>query len=93
MKLSNTLRHHARIFFKGGPVGLIYAVRLAWVRRRLDLVTRMREGEKALHKEHMQELDHQVRALASKQSELHIAAANYWQLCEAAPAPVTGAQQ
>lgn len=93
MKVSNTVRHYARVFFKGGPVGLIYAIRLAWVRRRLDLATLMREGEKELHREHMLALDQQVRALASKQSELHIAAANYWQLCDAAPATPAGAQQ
>lgn len=75
----------------GGPVGLIYALRLAWLRHRLSQVARFRDRERDLHRQVMHQLDVELKALVDAQQRTHTAAADFWRQIER-PTHAQGAQ-
>jgi hypothetical protein len=80
VKLFNTIRTAAQ----GGPVGLVYALRLARNQRRIKDVGVFIDREKELHRAHMAQLAQELRDLVAEQDALNASAANYWSALQSA---------
>ncbi len=73
-----------KLFVGGGPVGVYYTLRLAYLRRRLARVSLLLTRERDLHREHLAALNYELNGLVADQQETHRAAAEYWR-AHAAP--------
>lgn len=78
MKLSPAMRRYVHIFFSGGPVGLFYVLRLAWLRWRLVQVSTHLQAEKQLHRECLAQLAQEMTSLVDVEQRLNVAAAQFW---------------
>lgn len=92
MKTAEFLRGSARVFFISGPVGLVYALRLTYLRRKLQGVEVLMEREKSLHRSHMQALSLERIKLIKLQQSASQAAAAYWRNCDQYDGPKAGEQ-
>src|SRR5688500_8653806 len=55
-----SLRQFAQPFLLGGPVGVYYTLRLAWLRRRAAKVSAWMHQENEVHREHVRALNHEL---------------------------------
>lgn len=69
-------------FFKrlaqGGPVGLVHALREAWVAHQIRHVSMLMERERSLHLEHMAQLRGELNRLVLRQANATQRAAAFW---------------
>jgi hypothetical protein len=79
--ITRAAREPARIFARGGPVGLYHILKLAVIRRRLARVSVLIHREHELHRDHMRALSFELKALVSKQMEANVEAAQFWKVC------------
>lgn len=63
---------------QGGPVGLVHAMRQAWLARRIRRVSTMMDRERLLHREHMAQLRAELDHLAAAKTAATNDAAQYW---------------
>jgi hypothetical protein len=63
---------------KGGPVGLAHALREAWTAHRIRSVARCLDQERELHREHMAQLQSELRRLVLRQACTTQRAAAFW---------------
>lgn len=78
MSVQPSRRSYGRIFIFAGFVGLAYAIKLAWLRRRMRQVALYRSRERDLHRACMAQLDAEQKTLIDAQQATHQAAAEYW---------------
>lgn len=62
----------------GGPVGLAHVVREAWVARRIRRIAIYMDRERALHREHMDQLRAELDALQAQQISSTARATSFW---------------
>lgn len=62
----------------GGPVGLVHALRQAWLARRIRRVSMLMDRERQLHREHMALLRAELDALVVAKATATTDAASYW---------------
>lgn len=84
-------RHYARVLITSGPLGLLFAVKLSWLDRRLGNTTVYMDREKDLHRDHMAALKHEQTKLIEARQRLLQTAAQYQRELDAR-APAQGAQ-
>lgn len=77
----HVLGKYARIFMFTGPVGLGYALKLAWIDRRMKHNRVCIEREQLMHRANLAALNHELNELVSAQQGTHIAAAQHWSWC------------
>ncbi len=82
MTLFNSLRQCLRITLAGGPVGLAYAMRLAYLRRRITYATTCLQREKEVHRAHTAALNHEINELIGKEQSANICAGQFWDWCQ-----------
>lgn len=63
---------------KGGPVGLVHALREAWIANRIKAVSTMLDRERELHRENTQQLRAELHKLALRQVQATQRAATFW---------------
>lgn len=80
------MRQYFQIFMLGGPVGLAYAIRLAWVERQLQQSQAWMDREKANHAAAVRGLRERTNQLVSRQQGLNIAASQFRAYCDKAAA-------
>jgi hypothetical protein len=79
--LFNYLAGLGRTFMLGGPVGVWYTLKLAYLKWRLARVSIYIHREKELHREHERALSHELNELIGQQQSTNIAAAQFWNWC------------
>ena len=62
----------------GGPLGLAHALREAWYARRIRRVSLYMDRERALHREHMEQLRAELDALQTRQVSATHRATSFW---------------
>jgi hypothetical protein len=82
MTLFNSLRYWLRITLAGGPVGLAYVLRLAWLRRRIAYATTCLAREKEVHREQVAALNEEINQLIGRQYNANICAGQFWDWCQ-----------
>lgn len=86
MKLFNKTRErladYGRIFLLGGPLGLAYVARQAWIARRMKTLRTCMDRERDLHRAHMVQLNDEMNQLISTQQGTNIAAAQFRAYCD-----------
>ena len=63
---------------RGGPVGLVHAVRQAWLARRIRIVSNLMDRERQLHREHMAQLRAELDCLTAASNTAVNDAASHW---------------
>ncbi len=76
------LADYGRIFLLGGPLGLAYVAKQAWISRRMKAVRTYMDRERELHRAHMAQLNAQMNQLISDQQGTNIAAAQFRAYCD-----------
>lgn len=82
------VRQIFQMFLLGGPVGIFYIARLAFLRWRMDRVSLYLDRERELHRHHVSALNHELNGLISTQQATNIAAGQFWRWCEKKAAEV-----
>lgn len=72
----------SRIFLLGGPLGLFYVGKQAWIARQMKRVRLYMDRERDLHRQHMAQLNQEMNDLISAQQGINIAAAQFQRYCE-----------
>lgn len=78
-------RRFVRALVQGGPVGLIYAMKLARIKRRMADVCLYIHRENELHRENVRTLNHELTELIEAQQSANAAAAQFWTACGVSP--------
>jgi hypothetical protein len=78
----------ARAFSHGGPVGVVYTVKLARIKRRMANVSTYIHRENELHRSNLAALNHELSTLIDEHQATNLAARHFWR----ADAASTGAQ-
>lgn len=63
---------------KGGPVGLVHAVREAWLASRIRHISALMDNERDLHREHMQQLRTEFNRLLLRKAGANQRATSFW---------------
>lgn len=63
---------------KGGPVGLLHAIREAWIENQIRSTAQMLNCERDLHRKNMQQLHSELNRLLLRQSNATQRAASFW---------------
>lgn len=72
----------SRVFLLGGPLGLFYVGKQAWIARRLKRIRLYMDRERARHRQHMALLNQELNDLISDQQGTNIAASQFRMYCE-----------
>lgn len=75
----------ARVYAHGGPVGIVYAVKLARIKRRMAEVSTYIHRENELHRENIRTLNHELTSLIEAHQATNVAAGHFWRNSGAAP--------
>lgn len=75
-------RRIGNLYLVGGPVGLLYALKLAYIKRRQAQVVLYISREKELNRAHLAALNHELTQLVTEQQRTSVAAAQFWNWCE-----------
>lgn len=67
-----------KTFVVGGPLGLAHALREAWLAHRIHRVSTYITRERALHREHMEQLRAEQDALLARQVSATHRATSFW---------------
>jgi hypothetical protein len=70
------------LYLVGGPVGVLYALRLALIKHRMATVAEYIVREKELNRTNLAALNHELTQLVTKQQGTSAAAAQFWSWCE-----------
>lgn len=65
-------------FAKGGPVGIVHALREAWTAHQIRHVSMLMERERSLHLEHTAQLRGELNRLVLRQANAAQRAAAFW---------------
>ncbi|MBX3588829.1 MAG: hypothetical protein KF796_19530 [Ramlibacter sp.] len=93
MKLFNSVRAAAsrarggthrlfQVVLLGGPVGVIYAAKLWWLRRRAAQISLYIHREHELHRASLASLNRELNAVIGAQQSTNVAAAQFWRWCD-----------
>ena len=63
---------------QGGPVGLVHALREAWIAHRIRQVSANLEQERELHRAHTTLLSLEMKRLLMRQTEVTHRATSFW---------------
>jgi hypothetical protein len=74
----------ARVFAHGGPVGVVYALKLAYIKRRMVEVSTCIHRENELHRSNLSALNHELTALIDAHQSTIAAAGQFWRSSGAA---------
>ena len=69
------------VFLVGGPVGLYYALKLEYLRRRSRHVSVLIHRENDLHREHLRALNFELMQLLQSEQSANVGAAEFWRHC------------
>ncbi len=72
----------SRVFLLGGPLGLFYVGKQAWIARQMKRVRLYMDRERDLHRQHMAQLNQELNDLISDQQGTNIAASQFRRYCE-----------
>jgi hypothetical protein len=70
------------LYLVGGPVGVLYALKLALIKRRIATVSEYIIREKELNRANLAALNYELTQLVAKQQGTSAAAAQFWNWCE-----------
>jgi hypothetical protein len=68
----------ARAFAHGGPVGVVYALKLAHLKRRMASVSTYIHRENELHRANVAALNHELTTLIDDHQATSMAAGHFW---------------
>lgn len=81
-RLGGAVAQLAQPFLLGGPVGVFYAVKLAWLRARAARISLYIHREQELHRANLKALNHELNEVISAEQGANIAAAQFWRWCD-----------
>jgi hypothetical protein len=74
----------ARVFTHGGLVGVVYALKLAYLKRRMAEVSTCIHRENELHRANLAALNHELTGLIDAHQATNVAAGHFWRSSGAA---------
>ena len=80
--IQGALRRFTYLYAVGGPVGVVYAFRLARIKRRMATVSGYIANEKENHRLALAALNYEITQLVARQQSTSQAAAQFWLDCE-----------